>query len=141
MVITNDGATILKHMAVLHPAARMVSCPCSASLDHRAVTKQVQKADAVPMNSWSSFRKRRISKQEMELPVWSCLLVVCSEPPRSFSLRVSSYFQIADSASWKSSMLTKGSRYPPDDHCAVFPERRYEIGRVPRRHVDACGPK
>lgn len=25
VVITNDGATILKHMAVLHPAARMVS--------------------------------------------------------------------------------------------------------------------
>jgi T-complex protein 1 subunit delta len=26
-IITNDGATILKHMAVLHPAARMViSC-------------------------------------------------------------------------------------------------------------------
>lgn len=24
VVITNDGATILKHMAVLHPAARMV---------------------------------------------------------------------------------------------------------------------
>lgn len=24
-IITNDGATILKHMAVLHPAARMVS--------------------------------------------------------------------------------------------------------------------
>ena len=23
-IITNDGATILKHMAVLHPAARMV---------------------------------------------------------------------------------------------------------------------
>jgi len=27
VVITNDGATILKHMAVLHPAARMVSVP------------------------------------------------------------------------------------------------------------------
>jgi len=26
-IITNDGATILKHMAVLHPAARMVSFP------------------------------------------------------------------------------------------------------------------
>lgn len=26
VVITNDGATILKHMAVLHPAARMVGC-------------------------------------------------------------------------------------------------------------------
>lgn len=25
VVITNDGATILQHMAVLHPAARMVS--------------------------------------------------------------------------------------------------------------------
>lgn len=25
VVITNDGATILKHMAVMHPAARMVS--------------------------------------------------------------------------------------------------------------------
>ncbi|MBM6386798.1 MAG: hypothetical protein JSY10_22835 [Paenibacillus sp.] len=24
VVITNDGATILKHMAVLHPAAKMV---------------------------------------------------------------------------------------------------------------------
>lgn len=30
VVITNDGATILKHMSVMHPAARMVrltSCP------------------------------------------------------------------------------------------------------------------
>ena len=26
-IITNDGATILKHMAVLHPAARMVQLP------------------------------------------------------------------------------------------------------------------
>lgn len=25
VVITNDGATILKHMSVMHPAARMVS--------------------------------------------------------------------------------------------------------------------
>lgn len=24
VVITNDGATILKHMSVMHPAARMV---------------------------------------------------------------------------------------------------------------------
>jgi len=24
VIITNDGATILKHMSVLHPAARMV---------------------------------------------------------------------------------------------------------------------
>lgn len=30
VVITNDGATILKHMAVLHPAARMVSPMFSA---------------------------------------------------------------------------------------------------------------
>lgn len=27
VVITNDGATILKHMSVMHPAARMVSLP------------------------------------------------------------------------------------------------------------------
>jgi T-complex protein 1 subunit delta len=25
VIITNDGATILKHIAVLHPAAKMVS--------------------------------------------------------------------------------------------------------------------
>ncbi len=30
VVITNDGATILKHMAVLHPAARMVRCLAGA---------------------------------------------------------------------------------------------------------------
>lgn len=27
VVITNDGATILKHMSVMHPAARMVRSP------------------------------------------------------------------------------------------------------------------
>jgi hypothetical protein len=33
VVITNDGATILKHMSVMHPAARMVSSqPLPASL-------------------------------------------------------------------------------------------------------------
>jgi T-complex protein 1 subunit delta len=31
VVITNDGATILKHMSVMHPAARMVrSIPSSS---------------------------------------------------------------------------------------------------------------
>lgn len=28
-VITNDGATMLKHLSVMHPAARMVSGMCS----------------------------------------------------------------------------------------------------------------
>lgn len=31
VIITNDGATILKHMAVMHPAARMVSSPASVT--------------------------------------------------------------------------------------------------------------
>jgi hypothetical protein len=31
-IITNDGATILKHMAVLHPAARMVLSPFSVGM-------------------------------------------------------------------------------------------------------------
>lgn len=30
VVITNDGATILKHMSVMHPAARMVSLSLSS---------------------------------------------------------------------------------------------------------------
>lgn len=29
-VITNDGATILKHMSVMHPAARMVGLATTA---------------------------------------------------------------------------------------------------------------
>lgn len=31
VVITNDGATILKHMSVMHPAARMVRSPPSST--------------------------------------------------------------------------------------------------------------
>src|SRR5579864_3016177 len=33
-IITNDGATILKHMAVLHPAARMVPSVYSSGLKY-----------------------------------------------------------------------------------------------------------
>lgn len=34
VVITNDGATILKHMSVMHPAARMVRTPSRSPVSH-----------------------------------------------------------------------------------------------------------
>lgn len=34
VTITNDGATILKQMSVIHPAAKMVCIKCNNSFDN-----------------------------------------------------------------------------------------------------------
>lgn len=39
VIITNDGATILKHLSVMHPAARMVS---SNSIQINLIFKKIQ---------------------------------------------------------------------------------------------------
>jgi hypothetical protein len=79
VVITNDGATILKHMAVLHPAARMVSSSFLL-FGHTGRGKLTC--------SWSNFPRLRISKLEMEQPVLSSSLVLFSERLRNCLLRV-----------------------------------------------------
>lgn len=70
VVITNDGATILKHMAVLHPAARMVS-GCL-----RTISKLI--------NSLSNCQLLKISKLEMEQPRSSSWLVLSLELLKRF---------------------------------------------------------
>jgi len=60
VVITNDGATILKHMSVMHPAARMVS-PLPFNYSHTSLmTKKC-------VNSSSTCLQLKILKREMEL--------------------------------------------------------------------------
>jgi TCP-1/cpn60 chaperonin family len=56
-IITNDGATILKHMAVLHPAARMV--PFSFVLKSSYL-----------FCSWLIFLLLKMLKQAMGLLQW-----------------------------------------------------------------------
>lgn len=78
VVITNDGATILKHMSVMHPAARMVGSrafPVDAS----------SLISLLPYNapSSSTFPLLKISRREMEPPPSSCSLDLSSGPPRS----------------------------------------------------------
>jgi hypothetical protein len=61
VIITNDGATILKQMSVNHPAAKMVRLLHVGTNYYIVLT--------FFMARWSNSRSRRISKLEMERQV------------------------------------------------------------------------
>ena len=73
-IITNDGATILKHMAVLHPAARMVSLWYGIWSN----------------GSWLIFLQRRMLKLAMGLPLLSSSQEVSSPQQSVFSRKAPS---------------------------------------------------
>ena len=56
VTITNDGATILKQMSVIHPAAKMVCLSFSQSIEYR---------NRELISSWLNYRKLKILKQVM----------------------------------------------------------------------------
>lgn len=70
VVITNDGATILKHMSVMHPAARMVRVSRHLALSRIQLINHISHHFTV---SLSISLQLRISKLEM-VP----LLLLCS---------------------------------------------------------------
>ena len=107
VTITNDGATILKQIKVLHPVARMVSSNLSFSLVFANVTQNCSQhthtsyltfslvylcsLTVVAHNlscSWWSCPRPRMWRQEMVPPQLSSLPAVSSLPATSSSRKV-----------------------------------------------------
>ena len=77
VTITNDGATILKQMSVIHPAAKMV---CQMSVEFYLLLRI--------SSSWLNYLKHKISKQVMVQQLLLFLLVAYSTPPAVSYLKV-----------------------------------------------------
>lgn len=101
VVITNDGATILKHMSVMHPAARMVRSfthppwlfssfyPLLAFLLIRPLSIHLTNAFSFfPSCSSSISPPHKISKQETVRHPSLFLQELCLVQPRNYSVKV-----------------------------------------------------
>ncbi len=109
VVITNDGATILKHMAVLHPAARMlVELSQAQDIEAGDGTTSV----VVLAGSLLSAAEKVLSKGE------------CTQ-----------FIQCASMISSSLTLFHYITRYPPNYHLSILPTSSSKGRRVPHRHV------
>ena len=108
VVITNDGATILKHMAVLHPAARMVR---SSSWCWVSLTSQLVELSQA---------------QDIEAGDGTTSVVVLAGSLLGAAEKLLAQGQPNETQN--TAQLT--SRHPPYDDSTVVPECRLESGRI-----------